>query len=126
MWYFGRQLDPAHPAWLFGLLILLTSFASNTTQYLYSNYNNFGGMSGVVYGLVGYTWIIHNFMPRSRLVLNNSTFVVFVIALIAMEILASSWIASAAHVGGLVSGVMLGLAIVVYYRLVLRRDSIGK
>ena len=126
LWYFGRQLEPVHPVWLFGLVILLTSFASNTTQYLYSNANNFGGMSGVVYGLVGYTWVVHNFMPRSRLILNNSTFVVFVIALIAMEVLASSWIASAAHVGGLVMGVILGAGIVVYYRVLLRRDSISK
>lgn len=126
LWYFGRQLEPIHPRWLFVAVIVLTSFASNTTQYLYSNYNNFGGMSGVVYGLVGYTWIVHKGMPRSRLLLNNSTFVIFVIALIVMELVASSWIASAAHVGGLLMGVLLGIIIVAYYRYFLRRDLIGK
>lgn len=125
LWYFGRQLEPIHPRWLFIAVIVLTSFASNTTQYLYSNYNNFGGMSGVVYGLVGYTWIVHKGMPRSRLLLNNSTFVVFVIALIVMELVASSWIASAAHVGGLLMGVLLGILVVVYYRFFLHRDLIG-
>lgn len=126
LWYFGRQLEPIHPRWLFVLVIVLTSFASNTTKYLYSNSNNFGGMSGVVYGLVGYTWIIHVGMPRSRLQLSNSMFAVFIVALIAMELVASSWIATAAHVGGLIMGLLLGVVIVVYYRYFLRRDLIGK
>lgn len=126
LWYFGRQLEPTHPLWLFVVVIVFTSFASNTTQYLYSGSSNFGGMSGVVYGLVGYTWIVHMGMPRSPLMLNNSMFVVFVIALIVMELVASSWIATAAHVGGLLMGVLLGIAVVVYYRVVLRRDLIGK
>ncbi len=125
LWYFGRQLESAHPRWLYIVLILLCSFVGNTAQYLYSGYNNFGGMSGVVYGLVGYTWVVHAFMPRSQLLINNRMFVVFVIALIAMEILASSWIASAAHVGGLLAGVAMGAGVVVLYRFVLSRQSIG-
>jgi len=107
-------------------LVILTGFVSNTTQYLYVQYNNFGGMSGVVYGLVGYAWVIHNFMPRSYLMLNNSMFVFFVIALILMELVAGSWIATAAHVGGLVSGLILGVAVVLYYRLVLGRSVVGR
>ena len=125
LWYFGRQLESAHPRVLYVVLILLCSFAGNTAQYLYSGYNNFGGMSGVVYGLVGYTWIVHTFMPRSQLLINNNMFVVFVIALIAMEVLASSWIASAAHVGGLLAGIVMGAGVVVLYRFVLSRSSIG-
>lgn len=126
LWYFGRQLEPVHPVWIFVVVTIILAFASNTTQYLYSNYNNFGGMSGVVYGLVGYTWVIHKCLPQTRLLLNNSTFVIFVVALIIMELLASSWIASAAHAGGLVSGVVLGLLMVVYYRYFLRRGAICK
>lgn len=125
LWYFGRQLESAHPRWLYVVLILFCSFSGNTAQYLYSEYNNFGGMSGVVYGLVGYTWVVHTLMPRSRLLINNNMFVVFVIALIAMEVLASSWIASAAHVGGLLAGLVMGAGVVILYRFVLSRQSIG-
>lgn len=126
LWYFGRQLESIHPAWVYLLLILVMDFAGNTTQYLYSGMNNFGGMSGVVYGLVGYTWIVHTFMPRSRLMIENSMFVVFVLALIAMEVFASSWIASAAHVGGLIMGLLLGVGVVVYYRGLRGQDMIEK
>jgi GlpG protein len=124
--YFGKQLEAIQPLWIFLALIVVTAFVSNTTQYLATGFNNFGGMSGVVYGLVGYTWVIHNFMPRSRLLLNNSMFVFFVIALILMEVFASSSIATAAHVGGLISGLVLGVVMVAYYRLLLRRDIISR
>ena len=126
LWYFGRQLEAIHPRWLFIVLIILASFVSNTTQYLSSNFNNFGGMSGVVYGLVGYTWLVHTLMPRSKLQIRGSMFAVFVVALVLMEILASSWIATAAHIGGLLSGLLLGLGVAGFYRLVLKRDLISR
>lgn len=126
LWYFGRQLEGTHPQWLFVCLILGCSFVGNITQYLYSGYNNFGGMSGVIYGLIAYTWLIHNFMPRSNLLITNNMFVVFVIALVVMELLASSWIASAAHVGGLIFGLVFGAMVVVVYRFMLNQMAINK
>ena len=125
LWYFGRQLESVQPRWLVVGLILFCSFVGNTAQYLTSGYNNFGGMSGVIYGLVGYTWIVHSFMPRSNLLINNKMFVVFVIALVAMEFLASSLIASAAHLGGLVAGLVTGVVVVGLYRFALGRAAIG-
>lgn len=126
LWYFGRQLEAIQPSWVLLLVIVLIAFISNATQYLTLQYNNFGGMSGVVYGLVGYTWVIHNFMPKSRLMLNNTMFVFFVIALILMEVFAGSWIATAAHVGGLLSGLLIGLGMVLIYRLLLGRQAISR
>jgi rhomboid protease GlpG len=126
LWYFGRQLESAQPRILFIALILFCSFVGNTAQYLYSGFNNFGGMSGVVYGLVGYTWVVHAFMPRSTLLINNSMFLVFVVALVAMEVVASSWIASAAHLGGLVAGLLLGVLAIIMYRFILGREAINK
>ncbi|MBS25060.1 MAG: hypothetical protein CMQ28_05405 [Gammaproteobacteria bacterium] len=125
LWYFGRQLEAIQPLWMFILLVVVTSFISNTTQYLAIEFNNFGGMSGVVYGLVGYTWVIHSLMPRSYLLINTNMFVFFVVALVLMEIIGSSWIATAAHVGGLISGLIIGVATVLFYRTVLKRDVVG-
>ena len=125
LWYFGRQLEAIQPLWMFILLVVVTSFISNTTQYLAIEFNNFGGMSGVVYGLVGYTWVIHSLMPRSYLLINTNMFVFFVAALVLMEIIGSSWIATAAHVGGLISGLIIGVATVLFYRTVLKRDVVG-
>ena len=126
LWYFGKQLESLQPAGMFIVLVVLTSFVSNTTQYMAIEYNNFGGMSGVIYGLLGYTWIIHSLMPRSYLLINTNMFIFFVIALVLMEVIASSWIATAAHVGGLVSGMAIGIATVLFYRLILHRDVVGE
>ena len=126
LWYFGKQLEPIHPRWLYLLLIILMAFISNTAQYLALDYNNFGGISGVVFGLVGYAWIIHTFMPRSQLMLNNTMFVAFIVLMVLMEVFAGSYVATAAHVGGLVSGLLLGIVVVTYYRAVLHRSSIGR
>jgi GlpG protein len=117
LWYFGRQLEAVQSSWGFLLLVILTSFVGNTAQYLYSGASNFGGLSGVVYGLVGYAWVLHNFVPGKRLMLNESLFVVFMVALVLMEVLASSWIASAAHFGGLIAGLLAGAAVFVKFRL---------
>ena len=125
LWYFGRQLEAIQPIWMFILLVVVTSFVSNTTQYLAIEFNNFGGMSGVVYGLVGYTWVIHSLMPRSYLLINTNMFIFFVLALVLMEIIGSSWIATAAHVGGLISGLIIGVTTVLFYRTVLKRDAVG-
>jgi membrane associated rhomboid family serine protease len=65
-------------------------------------------------------------MPRSNLHINNKMFVAFVIALVAMEVFASSWVANAAHFGGLVAGLLLGMAVAGHYRFVLGRDAIER
>lgn len=125
LWYFGRQLEKLQSWWVFLLLVLVTSFVGNTAQYWYLGYNNFGGMSGVVYGLVGYAWMIYHFIPRTGLMLSNKMFIIFIAALFLMEVLASSMIATAAHAGGLVAGVLMGAVTAAYYRLYLRRDMLG-
>lgn len=126
LWYFGKQLEALQSSWLFLGIVLMTAFVSNTAQYLVLGYNNFGGMSGVVYGLVGYAWVIHYFMPRSQLLINNSMFVFFVIALVLMEIVASSWIATAAHAAGLIAGLVAGFAVVIYNRILLGKQFVGR
>jgi GlpG protein len=111
LWYFGRQLESVQSSWMFLFLVVLTAFGGNTAQYIYSGASNFGGLSGVVYGLVGYAWVLHNFVPGKRLLINESLFIVFVVALVVMEIAASSWIATAAHIGGLVAGLLAGFGV---------------
>ena len=125
LWYFGRQLEKLQPWWVFAILITVTSFVGNTAQYWYLGYNNFGGMSGVVYGLVGYAWMIVHFIPRTGLMLTNNMFVIFIVALFLMEFFASSMIATAAHAGGLISGIALGAVTVIYYRFYRRQDMLG-
>jgi GlpG protein len=110
-------LEAVQSSWFFLLLVILTSFLGNTAQYYVGGAANFGGLSGVVYGLVGYAWVIHSLVPGKRLQVNESLFPVFMVALVLMELLASSWIATAAHVGGLVAGLLAGFAVYALHRV---------
>jgi len=125
LWYFGKQLEAIHSSWTVAGLIVVMAFVSNTAQFMMSETRNFGGMSGVIYGLMAYAWVVHTLMPKSYLSLNKNLLTFFVIALIAMEVVASSMIATAAHVGGLLSGLILGGAAVAFAKLVLKASAVG-
>ncbi|MFK7863949.1 MAG: rhomboid family intramembrane serine protease [Pseudohongiellaceae bacterium] len=125
LWYFGRQLESVQSKSSFIAVVLITAFVSNTTQYMLNDANNFGGMSGVVYGLVGYSWMIHKLMPKSYLVLTPNMMTFFVLALVLMEVFASSMVATGAHVGGLLAGLVLGIFVVLINRFVLQTAAVG-
>lgn len=108
LWFFGKQIEQRYPSYVMLLLVILLSFAANITQYLLEGSNAFGGMSGVVYGLVGFCFIVKTLVKDSNLESSASMFGFFVVSGIAMEVFASSWIASEAHLGGFLAGITLG------------------
>lgn len=111
LWYFGRMIEPVLGWWRILLLVLLTAFGGNMAQYLWSGNGMFGGMSGVVYGLLGFIWMWQTVQPQSVLRLPTAMIMVFLVALILMGVLASAMIATAAHLGGLFSGMLVGVVL---------------
>lgn len=109
LWFFGRMMEPVLGFKAYLAVMLLTAFAANIAQYLWSGTSNFGGMSGVVYGQIGFVWMWQSLRPHTPLRLPLPMIMMFLVALVLMEILASSMIASAAHLGGLLSGMLIGL-----------------
>ncbi len=116
LWYFGLMIEALQSSWRYLLLVIFLSFAANTAQFIYSASNNFGGMSGVVYGLLGYIWVWQMIFPRSRLRLRVAMIGFFLVALVVMELVASSWIASAAHAGGLLAGMLAAVVAGLYQK----------
>ncbi|MFT5759443.1 MAG: GlpG protein [Alteromonadaceae bacterium] len=89
------------------LIFLFTAIASNLAQYyLVSPY--FGGLSGVVYGLVGYCWLLGILNKDSKIYLSNSYFVFLLVWLVLgfVDILPMN-IANYAHLVGLLAGLLL-------------------
>jgi GlpG protein len=92
---------------------------SNLGQ-MYMSGPGFGGMSGVVYGLLGYIWIRGKFDPASGLYLHSSTVIMmliwFFICFAPNAIPGMPRIANTAHAVGLVSGMVWGYLSSLKYR----------
>ncbi len=103
----GSMIEARRNSRLMLLLTLVLAGTSNVAEYLVSG-PGFGGMSGVVYGLLGYIWMQGRFNPASRLELQPQT-VTFMIVwfFICLSGLVGD-IANAAHAVGLAVGVSWG------------------
>ncbi|MBG58518.1 MAG: rhomboid family intramembrane serine protease [Porticoccus sp.] len=113
LWELGRRIETLAGSLHMLMIVLLMAIASNLGQYLWSGPALFGGMSGVVYGLLGYIWIRNRVYPSPILSLPGGLLGFMLIWLLAgmsgfMELLMGVNIANAAHAIGLISGMVLG------------------
>ena len=90
------------------ILVIVISVLSNMAQFFWSG-PIFGGMSGVVYGLLAYVWAQGKFNPRSGLELDQNTTIMMLIWFIVCWLGLVGNIANMAHTVGLVCGVISGL-----------------
>lgn len=90
------------------ILVIVISVLSNLAQFFWSG-PIFGGMSGVVYGLLGYVWAQGKFNPGAGISLNQSTTLMMLIWFVVCWMGLVGNIANMAHTIGLVCGVILGL-----------------
>lgn len=114
LWEFGRRIEPLAGSKTMVVMVLVIAIISNSGQYLWSGPSLFGGMSGVVYGLLGYVWMRNKVAPRPILALPNGLLVFMLVWLFVgmtglIDLLMSGSIANAAHAAGLVSGMVLGI-----------------
>jgi GlpG protein len=91
------------------VLVLVFAVASNLTQWYFRG-PAFFGMSGVVYGLLGYVWMKGKFDPSSGLFLHPQTVLIMLIWFFACWLDWIKHVANYAHTGGLVLGMLWGLA----------------
>ena len=118
-WILGGQIERRFGTSALVILYLLTGIASNYGQYLDGG-SNFGGLSGVVYGLFGFVWWIGWIRPEWGVSLPRNL-IGFMLAWLALgytNILPLS-MANTAHLVGLLSG--CGLAALI--ALIGRRQS---
>ncbi|SFD02446.1 GlpG protein [Microbulbifer thermotolerans] len=113
IWILGRPLEARAGTLLFALLVFVSAAVANLAQYCWSPEIQFGGMSGVVYALVGAVFLLQRWVPGWRelpaglvplalgwLLLCASGLVTYVIG---------TGIANAAHIGGFICGLLLAL-----------------
>ena len=108
MWTLGRQIEFLRGSWRYGLLVLLTAIISNFAQ-LYWAGPGFGGMSGVVFGLVGYAWMKGRTAPQHGIGMPYDQMVYSVLFLFLCMTGVFGAIANAAHLAGFLTGICCGL-----------------
>lgn len=116
MWYWelGRRIEARQGSINLIGLTLLFSLVSNYAQYWYSGATLFGGLSGVLYGLLGHCWIFQLLSPNPAYRLPRGVLVMMLIWLVVcmsglISMIGFGEIANAAHVGGLLIGCFTGL-----------------
>ncbi len=102
----GRRVETTIGPVMFTLFVLLTAAVSNLAQYLAAG-PMFGGMSGVVYAVIGYAWIQSRFGGQRWLYLspNEMFFAVGWLALGAFGMIGH--MANWAHGVGFVAGIVI-------------------
>jgi GlpG protein len=118
LWELGRRIEWVQSSRSFAAAIIVIALFSNTVQYLYGGGNNFGGMSGVIYGLFGYIWMWQLFDPRKGLSLPRSLIIYMLLMLALFTYLNLDMIANAAHMGGFLTGVVYGALVATISRIV--------
>lgn len=113
-WELGRRIEARQGAGGLLALTLLFALLSNAAQYLFGGPSLFGGLSGVLYGLLGYCWIFQRLAPTPAYRLPPGVLVMMLVWLLLcasglMTALGLGAIANAAHVGGLLAGCLAGL-----------------
>ncbi len=103
----GSMIEARKSPWFLLLLTLVLAGTSNVGQYLWDG-PHFGGMSGVVYGLLGYIWMQGKFNPASRLALHPQTVTFMIVWFFVCLAGLMGPIANTAHGVGLVVGVAWG------------------
>jgi GlpG protein len=111
----GSMIE-ARQSWkLLAVMVLVIAAGSNLAQYFFGG-PVFGGMSGVVYGLLGYIWMRGRFDPGSGLYLHPSTVTMMMIWFFACFTPILPHAANAAHAAGLVMGIAWGYLSSLRYR----------
>ena len=99
----GAMLERAHGSLFLGWLVLSLAIFSNLAQYAWSG-PNFGGLSGVVYGLFGYAWVRGKLDRGAGYKLANSTVVLMMAWFVLCLTPLLPFVANGAHAAGLAMG----------------------
>jgi GlpG protein len=122
LWDLGRRVEQVMGHLNMFMLFLVIAVVSNASQFEFGGGGLFGGMSGVVYGLLGFSWIAPQLQPAWPIQPPKVIMIFMVGWLVAcmsglVEVLGFGAIANAAHLGGLLCGAVVGVVFGGFSRL---------
>lgn len=114
LWELGRRIEWRQGSAMLLGLTLCYSLVSNLAQFVFGGPAIFGGLSGVLYGLLGHCWLFQRLAPNPHYRLPPGVVGMMLVWLLVclsglIGALGLGQIANAAHVGGLLSGCATGV-----------------
>lgn len=106
----GTMVEEKEGVGKFLILVLVIALVSNLAQFYWTG-PIFRGMSGVIYGLFGYIWMRWKFDPFSGYYVSPQTVSTMIIWFLfcMFQLIPGVVVANAAHAGGLVAGMAIGI-----------------
>lgn len=107
-WYLGGLIERQLGSTKLLVLLLVGAVLPNLMEFFISG-PDFGGLSGVIYALVGYVWVVGRMRPDAGLQLPDGLFgfMLFWLVLGFFDLLGTN-MANMAHLGGLLVGLLQG------------------
>ncbi len=110
----GEKIEKINGSIIFILLVLISSIASNLSQFYWTSSNLFGGLSGVIYGLLGFCLIIEMESKYDHYGLPPALYLFMIVWLILgfvgiLDLFGFGSVANFAHLGGLISGIIFAM-----------------
>ncbi|MGJ8648265.1 MAG: rhomboid family intramembrane serine protease [Marinomonas colpomeniae] len=114
VWDVGRRLERIVGSSLWLLGVSLIAIVSNVLQFEITGNPLFGGLSGVVYGLIGFAWLMPILNRQWPTIIRKPLMIFFMVWLVVgytplTEMIGLGSIANTAHTIGLASGLVLSL-----------------
>tara|TARA_B100001063_G_C16760136_1_gene555507 strand:- start:1743 stop:2420 length:678 start_codon:yes stop_codon:yes gene_type:complete len=119
----GPKIETYDGHFLFIVLIVFTSISANFAQYFFSGPSLFGGLSGVIYGMLGYCMTIEFEDQQERYDLPPALYLFMIVWLILgfigiLDLFGFGSVANFAHLGGLISGIIFAMITTTYKKLI--------
>ncbi len=119
IWFLGRHIEQSLRKVEYIGLFLSLAVAANLVQYSFAEHSVFGGLSGVVYGYLGFCLIARNYVKAISEGIQKGIYIFMLVWLILgytglVDIFVAGSIANWNHLGGLLSGLLWGY---VYFKL---------
>ena len=121
----GEKIENIDGSLIFIVLVIFSAIFSNSLQYFWSGSSLFGGLSGVIYGLIGFCMIVETDSDYERYKLPPGLYMFMIIWLIlgfigVLDLFGFGSVANFAHLGGLISGVIFAM---IYLNLINRKRN---
>ena len=110
----GSKIEEYDGHFIFFILVIISSLGANFLQYIFSGPSLFGGLSGVIYGMLGYCMFVEFESKKDIYDLPPAIYLFMLVWLVLgfmgiLNLFGFGNVANYAHLGGLIFGIIFAM-----------------